>query len=80
MGFRETDHAFELAGGGGDALFGGADILAEVAHLNVGFNELAAGVGADGGVDVGAGVGNVRGEELNGLWGVSLVQGGTWDR
>jgi len=67
MRFCQPDHAFELAGGGGDAALGGADVLAELAHGDVGGDEGFAGGGGDGGLDVGAGVGDVGGEEFDGL-------------
>ena len=61
VGFGEADHAFELTRGGGDAAFRGADVFAELPHGDVGAYQGFAGGGGDGGLDVGAGVGDVGG-------------------
>lgn len=66
--FREPDHGFELARGGGDAPVGGADVFAEFAHGDVGADEGGRGVGGEGRVAAGAGVGDVGGEEFDGLF------------
>lgn len=65
--FGQTDHAFELTGGGGDAALGGADVFSQLAHGNVGGHEGFASGGRDGGLHGVAGVGDVGGEELDGL-------------
>jgi hypothetical protein len=67
VSLRQADHAFELAGRGGDAALGGADVFAELAHGDVGGHEGFAGGGGDGWLNVGAGVGDVGCEEFDGL-------------
>ena len=64
---RETDHGLELSRRGGYAALGGADVLAEFAHGDVGGYEGVGGGLGDDGVDRGAGVGDVGGEEFDGL-------------
>lgn len=71
MSLRETNHALELTGGSRDALLCGADVLAELAHLDVRVDELLGGFVGDLGVDFLAGVGDVRGEEFDWLETVS---------
>ena len=69
MRFREPDHGFQLPGRGRDAAFCRADVFAELAHRDVGAHEGVGGGLRDGGVDVGAGVGDVGGEEFDWLGG-----------
>jgi hypothetical protein len=69
--FRQADHALQLTRCGGDAALRGADVLAQLAHGDVGGHEGFAGGGGDGGLNVVAGVGDVGGEEFNRLEGVS---------
>lgn len=75
MRLRQADHALELTGGRGDAALGGADVLAELAHGDIGGDEGFGGGRGDGGLDVGAGVGDVGGEEFDGLGWEVLARG-----
>lgn len=67
MRLREADHRLELARRGGDAAVRGGDGVAQVTHLDVGRRQGLGGRGGDFGVDVGACVGDVGCEELDGL-------------
>jgi len=71
VGFGEADHGFELARCGSDAALGCADVLAEFAHGDIGFDELGGGGFGDDGLAVGAGKGDVGCEEFD--WLVLLV-------
>ncbi len=59
MRFGEADHRFQLAGCGCDAAFGGADVFAQFAHLDIGGYEGGGGGGGDFGLAFGPGVGDV---------------------
>lgn len=60
MSFRQSDHRFELARGGGDAFFGGFGVGATyAAEFEVGLDKFFGGFAGDGGMDAGAGVGDV---------------------
>lgn len=67
MCFCEANHGFELAGGGGYTAIGGADVIAQFPHANVGVYQRRARFRRYYGVDMSFGVGNVAGEEFDGL-------------
>ena len=74
MCFGETDHAFELASCGSYAPFGGGRVFAHFAKGDVGFDEFGAGGFSYGGVDFGAGVGDVGGDGFEGLSRMLILQ------
>lgn len=64
MSFGESDHGFELTGGGSDAFFGGFGVgAAYAAELEVRLDEFFRGFAGDDGMDARASVGDV-GREL----------------
>lgn len=64
MGFGESNHGFELTGGGSDTFFRGFGVgAAYTAELEVGLDEFFGGLAGDDGMDARAGVGDV-GREL----------------
>jgi hypothetical protein len=65
--FGQTNHRLELTGRGGNSTFLSSNVFAQFSHGHVGADEGVGGGLGYRGVDVGASVGDVGGEELDGL-------------